>query len=657
MAQATVSVLFTDLVGSTELLERVGPDRAEQLRVEHFGALRGTMGDGREVKSLGDGLMVVFDSARGPELAAAVAMQQAIEARNRRGTDPLSVRMGLSSGEADVAEDDYFGVPVVEAARLCAGGGRRRDPGGRPGPGPGRRPGRVRLRGRRSAGPEGPHRPGRDVAVGVVAGADRGRPAPGSRAHRRRRRLRWPDPRAGQVACRGRGRRRRHAPGRCWWAASPGWARRRWSASFARRAADRPAVVLYGRSDEDLGVPYQPWREAIDHLVRHAPAEVLDAHAAARPGELASLAPSLGERLGQASASGGGPSGDGESDRYLLFGAVVDLLARTCEHAPVVLVLDDLHWADRQSLQLLRHVAAADATLRLVVLATFRDSELAAEHPLTDLLASLHREPDVERLSLRGLDPVELLELMEATAGHELDEEGVALRDALLAETEGNPFFAGEILRHLAETGAIRQGADGRWTSSGLLSAASLPVSVRAVVTGRVARLGDETHRVLSMASVIGRDFDLALLSRVVEVDEDRLVDLLEAACRAAVLQEAGPAGSFSFAHALIAHTLYDQQSSLRRTRAHQAIGEALEVLCRDQPGERVGELAYHWAQATQPQDLTKAITYARLAGDRALAVRAPDEAARWYGDALEQLDVQASPDPDGRAQVLVALG
>ena len=166
------------------------------------------------------------------------------------------------------------------------------------------------------------------------------------------------------------------------------------SAACAREAFENGAVVLYGRCDEDLGIPYQPWAEVLDHLVGHAPDDVLAAHRDARGNELARLVPQLGggTRADRTSTS------DPESERYLLFGAVVDVLARVSALAPIVLVLDDLHWADRPTIHLLRHVVAADTLQRLFVIGTFRESDVGADDPLSDLLAALRRESDVERL-------------------------------------------------------------------------------------------------------------------------------------------------------------------------------------------------------------------------------------------------------------------
>ena len=147
--------------------------------------------------------------------------------------------------------------------------------------------------------------------------------------------------------------------------------------------------------------------------------------------------------------------------------------------------------------------------------------------------------------------------LLEMTAGHQMTEEGVTLRDALMAETEGNPFFVGEMLRHLAETRAIYQDDQGWWVASPDLRTSGLPVSIREVVGRRVARLGDAAQRVLSLAAVIGRDFDTEVLALAADLDEDTVIDLCDQAVTAALLTEAEVAGRYTFAHALIEHTLY----------------------------------------------------------------------------------------------------
>jgi predicted ATPase len=295
------------------------------------------------------------------------------------------------------------------------------------------------------------------------------------------------------------------------------------------------------------------------------------------------------------------------------------------------------------------------------MIGTYRDSDLGRGHPMTEVLADLHREQGVERLAITALAQPEIAEIMERAGGHELDAAGVALSHALYRETDGNPFYTGEILRHLLESGTIYQKRNGRFSVRGELTARgiadlSLPQSVREVLGRRVERLGEDTANVLSVGAVIGRDFDIDLLGMVTERSEDELLGLLEQAVAAAVLTEsASVPGRFSFAHALINHTLYEDLGTTRRARLHRRTAEALEELLGPEPGPRVGELAHHWGHATTAVDIPKAVDYARLAGERAVAELAPDEAVRWFEQALELVATQ--PESETHRELLVLLG
>jgi DNA-binding SARP family transcriptional activator/tetratricopeptide (TPR) repeat protein len=436
----------------------------------------------------------------------------------------------------------------------------------------------------------------------------------------------------------------------------PGVGKTRLAAELASVVAAEGAGVLYGRCDEDLGIPYQPWVEALRHLIVHEPPEFLAEHVARHGTPLARLIPELAQRVGDQQPR---QSGEPDTERHLLFGAVVGLLAQVSSENPLLLVLEDLHWADKPSLLVLRHLIASTDPRQLLVVATYRSTDLAAEHPLTDVLAALHRERHVQRVELHGLDDAEVVDLVEAAAGCALDDTGVALAYALHRETDGNPFFTREILRHLAETGLISQRDDGGWTAEvDFRDEAGLPASVREVIGRRVARLGQETEQTLRAAAVIGRDFDLDLLAGITDHSDEHILDLLDGAIRAVVIKEVPQRpGRLSFSHALIEHTLYEDLGPTRRQRLHHRVAAALETLYGDDPGDRLGELAYHWAHASQPANAAKAIEYALRAGDHALAKLAPDDAVAWYGQALELIDRQSRPDELAGCEALVRLG
>ena len=362
--------------------------------------------------------------------------------------------------------------------------------------------------------------------------------------------------------------------------------------------------------------------------------------------------------MGNASPTSPSPrETDPDTERYLLFGAVVGLLREASREEPLVLVLDDLHWADKPTLLLLKHVVSRGQGMHALIIGTYRESDLSRGHPLAEMLADLHREQRVERIALEGLEQLDIVGIMERAAGHELDEAGLGLSKQLYSETDGNPFYTGELLRHLIESGTLYQQDGGRWAVRGALSELGLPQSVHEVLGRRIDRLGPGAQEALSVAAVIGRDFDVDLLLQVTEDSDDELLELLEQAVAASVLIEsASVPGRFSFAHALINHSLYQDLGTTRRARLHHRIGEVLEESLGSEPRARVSELAYHWAKAA-PVDLPKAISYARLAGERALEDLGPDEALRWFQQALELQGQQSEVDPAERCDILIGLG
>ena len=438
----------------------------------------------------------------------------------------------------------------------------------------------------------------------------------------------------------------------------PGLGKTTLAAEAARNAFHKGALVLFGHCEEDLAKPYQFFAEALGHYVNHSSEDQISVHIESHGSALVRLVPGLLARAGNHANLTASKATDSDTERYLLFAATVGMLATISEQQPVVLVLDDLQWADKDSLALLRHVVATEQAQQMLILATYRDSELAHADALRDTLGALRRHSGVSRIELAGLDDSSVVSFLEAAAGQTLDASGVDLAHAVYRETDGNPFFVGEVLRHLSETGAIYQDTDGRWIAENALDHTPLPDSVREVIGGRVARLGKDAERVLSLAAVIGRDFDLDVLARTTKTTEDDLIDILENAGAVALVGELGdPPGRFNFTHALIQHTLYQDLGPTRRARAHRLVAEALEELCGDHPEARVAELARHWVAAIQPVELTKAISYSRQAGDAALAGLAPADAFRYYTQALELCAQCPDSDPILELDLLIGLG
>ena len=407
----------------------------------------------------------------------------------------------------------------------------------------------------------------------------------------------------------------------------PGIGKTSLAGQFGRAVHQDGIPVVYGRCYDDSAVPYGPWWQVLRSLIP----EGGDGHGASDAGDLRGLLQASGHAATATSI-------DPETARYLLFGAVRHALADAAAERGLVVVLDDLHWSDAESLQLLRHLASGESPLRVLIVGTVRDSEAAAGGVLASFLAAMRRESSRDASRAARAERRRGPRVDGGRAGHEMDEEGVALRDALLAETDGNPFFIGELLRHLSETNAIVQTDDGRWIGTATLAIEGLPASLREIITDRVNRLGPRTAAgVLTTASVIGREFDFDLLVRASGTDDDSLLTILDQAEAVALVRElTSDAGRYAFVHALIQHTLYEQLGAARRARTHRRVAEAIEELTGTDPSSRVVELAHHWASATVPSDVFKAVGYSIDAGNAALVALAPDEALRHYNRARD---------------------
>ncbi len=653
MTGGMACVLFTDLVGSTELMARLGDTAFDDLRDEHFTRLRSAVEahHGGLVKNTGDGILATFGSAV-DALAAAVAVQQATEAHGRGAGVPLELRVGLALGEVTDQEGDVFGTPVVEAARLV--GAARAGQilcsamvsmvAGSRAPADLTDLGTMELKGLTHPLPvcEVAWAPAAPVATTVPVPSlltGTSRIFVGRDAELERLRELWKESLAGE--------RRAALLG-----GEPGIGKTRLAAQLAGALHDEGAMVLAGRCDEDLGVPYQPFVEALRWYAGHVPVPRLGRHG----GELVRLAPELAELvpgLTQPLRS------DPETERYRLFEAVADWLADMSGEAPVLLILNDLHWAAKPTLLLLRHVLRAQEPARLLVVATYRDTDIGRGHPLTDLLADLRRDGSSRRLPVTGLDAPTVAAFLQAAAGHDLDEEGEDLAQAMWAETDGNPFFVTEVLRHLSESGALEQ-RDGRWVATSALEELGIPEGIRDVIGRRLAKLAEATNRVLTVAAVVGLEFEAAVVAAAGGLDEDAVFAGVEEAVAARLVVEApGPAPRYRFFHTLIRTTLYDEVTAGRRVALHRRVGEAIEAIHPHHLDDHLPALAHHWARASAPAaEVGKAVDYATRAGDRALAQLAHDEAAAYYAQAVELLDAAGEPaEGHQRVALLIALG
>jgi hypothetical protein len=351
------------------------------------------------------------------------------------------------------------------------------------------------------------------------------------------------------------------------------------------------------------------------------------------------------------------PPGDQEDDRWRLFQAVVGFLRNAAAVQPIVLVLEDLHWADRGTIDFLVHLSRNLAGARLLIVGTYRDVEVDRAHPLSSALAELRRSGDLSRVLLRGLTVDEVHRMINAMQGQEVR---WSLAEAVHRQTEGSPLFIQEVLRYLLEEGLIVH-SDGRWRRTGdTAPELSIPEGLRDVIGKRLARLSAECNRVLSVAAVIGRDFELATLQLLDAAPaEEELFTALEEAVHVGVLEDQSHGGGvhFRFAHAFFRQMLYEEIFTPRRLRLHQDVARALEQQYAAGLDDHAAELAEHFAQSTDPTDLAKAVNYGEMAAKRAMGVFAYGEAVRHLERALLAQEVFDRDNAARRCDLLLALG
>jgi DNA-binding SARP family transcriptional activator/RecA/RadA recombinase len=411
-------------------------------------------------------------------------------------------------------------------------------------------------------------------------------------------------------------------------AGEPGIGKTRLAEEAARRAASQGLQVAWGRCFEGEGAPaFWPWVQIARELLAGVEPEELHRLLGPSSAELSQLLPELKELVPGLEAP---PVVDLAAARFRLYQAVTRVLGRLAEVRPLLVVIDDLHWADVASLQLLTFLAAELRDARLVVIGTYRDVEAVAGQPLADTLGALARAPVVERIPLGGLEKAEVGRLIATTTGTRPAER---LVQAVHDRTEGNPFFVTELLRLLESQGRLE--ADDATAAA----RQAIPVGVRDVLQQRLARLPEQTNAVLLAAAVIGRSFDLNLVEAVTQLDDERALDAVEAGVVAGlVVEDETPVGRYRFAHALVRETLYEQLSRARRARLHARVAEALVGRHGPDHPEHALELAHHQWAAVPVTGADAALPNVLAAADHAMARLAYEQAEQQLRRALELL-------------------
>ncbi|MEP7216880.1 MAG: AAA family ATPase, partial [Anaerolineaceae bacterium] len=411
----------------------------------------------------------------------------------------------------------------------------------------------------------------------------------------------------------------------------PGIGKTRLIEESARQAHAAGFTVLRGRCYEgDWAPPYVPFAEALASLVKQADLRELRTDLGFGGAPLGRIAPVVRERLPDLPEPA--PLGPKE-EQFRILDAVLQILRATSNRRPMLFVIDDLHWADAGTLNMLRYVSRFLTESRICLLGSYRHAELDRSHPLGDALADLRGGAGYERISLGGLDGAEVGEMLESIAGYEVADE---LVDAIFVETGGNPLFVREMVLHLIEDGTVSK----RGEQSSAVSGLAIPETVRQVIGRRLSRLSDDGNRLLSAASAFNGPFRFDIAAEAAEVEEGPALAAIDAAIRAQLIQASGTADTFEFTHALIAHTLYSELNPSRQVRLHRRIATALESRLQ----APAAEVAYQYQRSAALPGSEAGVAWALRAADEAAAAYAWEKVV-----ALCEAAVELMPPGDGR--------
>jgi class 3 adenylate cyclase/tetratricopeptide (TPR) repeat protein len=640
---ARTTVLFTDTEGSTEFSSLHGDESAVALVRVHEEIVRATAEScgGRVVKSTGDGFLVVFSSCTNGVAAALDIRHRLGEYTATHPDAPLRVRIGLNVGSAIEERGDYYGVAVNAAARIAAKARSGevlvseavRAQVGNSGEWTFVDRGLFWLKGLREQWRL------YEVITGELAESPRAleRQTPFVDREDERAVLRRCVDRANE----GNG-------GLAVVAGSAGVGKTRLVEEVGIEAEARGLQFLVGRCDEtSQGDPYGPVVEVLEAVRRRVSPETFRDLIGEHAGEIARLLPDLRRRYRNIPPPVDVPPNE---ERRYLFVTVQQVLARVAALRPLVILLDDLHWADDPSLRLIDYLAGGLRELPILIVATYLREEALAATPLHEVLTKLHRHQLVESIAVGDLGESDVRLLLTAIGE---SQPPAALVRVLYEATKGNPFFLEEVVRQLSERGRLFAG--GRWHELDDVDL-DVPESVRLTIESRLEKLQQNTRRVLATASLIGRDFGFELLDVLGDLPEDDLLDAIDEAERARLITSADDGGEvrFAFAHELIRRTLFNELTLTRRQRLHSRVADALEQVHARSLAEHSAAIAYHLERAGRWAGSDRTIRFLVMAAGRALEAAAYSEALRHFERALSLL---RDDDIAVRAMVLEGIG
>jgi tetratricopeptide (TPR) repeat protein len=410
-------------------------------------------------------------------------------------------------------------------------------------------------------------------------------------------------------------------------------------AEFTRQLlVDDEPLVLHGRCDEDVAGPFEAVGHALAPYIRASNPASLAGELGDVAAELETIIPISGIRLPGIPVDA--VRSDPNITRLRLFDAVTRILRQASVSSPMLLVLDDLHWAPEPTLLLLKHLMQEEALKRTMIVCTLRPGDVS--DALIDFWGKLRRDAVPVQIQLSGLHRTEVAQLLASDIGSAESRDEIfseSLAYDIYSETRGNPLYAGELIRSLAEDSGPRSAGN-----------ADVPHGVKDIVTARVRRLKPETQTLLGIAAVLGQEFDVSVLQQLAQVDDYTLLVAVEEAAQAQLLYDVTgntpeAVERYEFVHAIVRRAIIESLSPARTRRIHAAAATALEQLFPDTLEVRADEIAWHLVQAGQIKDRQNIVRYLTMAGRAALNSSAAEEGLRFLDQALMYVDAAEASD------------
>ncbi len=427
----------------------------------------------------------------------------------------------------------------------------------------------------------------------------------------------------------------------------PGIGKTRCAEAFARAAEDQGALVFWGRCYEEPGAPpYWPWVQVLrDFVTASSPSEVQLAMGRGVH-EIASILPEIADGKAPAPASFGGDDSDPTQRRFKLFDAIGQFFKRATQQVPIVVILDNLHWADAPSLSLLEFLCGELQRSRWLVVGTYRDNEVSRKSPLLRTLGGFGTDAGVARIRLGGLSEPAIATLAERLMGSRLSPD---VASSIYRQTDGNPLFVIELIKVLVEEGA----------DAGIEPVTvRVPDGIREAIGRRLSRLPDRANGVLGIASVIGRIFTVAEVASVGKLDAAVVIQDLGAAADAGIVEVGDETrAEYRFVHALIRETLYDEIPTLERVSLHGRVADALVAAYAGDPGPALSRIAHHYYETAALGSIDKAAEYAALAADYAWRVHAYEDALTHYDHVISVFTVNGNSSDERLVRALFLKG